>query len=273
MYPDKNGTTIHIDEGHNNFHTKDGRYYAFAQLLKSDGYLIKGNKVKFDNEVFKDIEILVIANAESDGVTHPIVAPTKSAFSKSEIKSLKRWVEKGGSLFLIADHMPFAGASAKLAKEFGFQFYDSYVMYDIKNSIIDFSIEKGTLHKNFITIGRNSNESVNKIRTFTGQGFRTPKKAKSILNLDETQTVFLVDTMRVFNNKVKRFPAKGLSQGAVMNFGKGKIAVFGEAAMFTAQLVGPNRRKGGMNSEEAKENYQLLLNIIHWLDGKLEDEN
>jgi hypothetical protein len=79
--------------------------------------------------------------------------------------------------------------------------------------------------------------------------------------------------MWVFNEKVKRFPAKGLSQGAIMTFGRGKIAVFGEAAMFSAQLAGANRIKVGMNYEEAKENHQLLLNTIHWLDGKLDDKN
>ena len=41
MYPNQNGTIIHIDEGHNNFHTKNRRYFSFAQLLKSDGYRIK----------------------------------------------------------------------------------------------------------------------------------------------------------------------------------------------------------------------------------------
>jgi len=33
----------------------------------------------------------------------------------------------------------------------------------------------------------------------------------------------------------------------------------------------PRQRGGaGMNSEYASENYQFLLNIIHWLDGILE---
>ena len=41
----------------------------------------------------------------------------------------------------------------------------------------------------------------------------------------------------------------------------------------SVQLAGPNRIKVGMNSEEAKENHQLLLNTIHWLDGKLDDKN
>ena len=41
--------------------------------------------------------------------------------------------------------------------------------------------------------------------------------------------------------------------------------------MFTAPLGGPEKIKFGMNNEVAPENYQLLLNIIHWMDGKLED--
>lgn len=273
MYPNQNGTIIHIDEGHNNFHTKDGRYYTFAQLLRSDGYQIKGNTGEFDEEVLKQTNILVIANALPDEMSRPIVAPTQSAFSAAEIQLLKKWVRKGGSLFILADHMPFAGAASELAKAFEIQFYDSFVMNDSLNGILDFDMGKGTLSNNSITKGRNLNEEVNQIRSYTGQGFTIPKNAKSILNLDESQTVHMVDTMWVFNENVERFSAKGLSQGAIMNFGKGKIAVFGEAAMFTAQLAGPSQMKVGMNTDEAKENHQLLLNIIHWLDGKLDDKN
>jgi hypothetical protein len=61
-----------------------------------------------------------------------------------------------------------------------------------------------------------------------------------------------------------------LSQGAYKSNGKGKVAVFGEAAMFTAQLAGPEQRRIGMNSDLAPQNYKLVLNVIHWLDGKLE---
>ncbi len=216
---------------------------------------------------------MVIANALPDEMPRPIVTPTRSAFSQNEIQNLRKWVKRGGSLFIIADHMPFAGAASELAKEFGFDFYDSFVMNDSLSGIIDFDKTTGTLNNNLITKGRNIEEEVNRVRSFTGQGFKIPKNAKSLLKLNKSQTVHLVDTMWVFNEKVKRFPAKGLSQGAIMTFGRGKIAVFGEAAMFSAQLAGPNRIKVGMNSEEAKENHQLLLNTIHWLDGKLDDKN
>lgn len=41
--------------------------------------------------------------------------------------------------------------------------------------------------------------------------------------------------------------------------------------MFTAQLAGVDRIRVGMNTKEVEENYQLLLNIVHWLDDKLEN--
>jgi hypothetical protein len=50
-----------------------------------------------------------------------------------------------------------------------------------------------------------------------------------------------------------------------VKIGKGRVAVFGEAAMFSAQLGGPNRIPVGMNSPDADQNYRLLLNVMHWL--------
>ena len=53
--------------------------------------------------------------------------------------------------------------------------------------------------------------------------------------------------------------------------GKGRVVVFGEAAMFTAQLLGGiSWMKLGMNHKNCPYNYKLFLNCIHWLDGLLE---
>ena len=265
-YPENNGTIVYIDEAHNNFHTKDNRYRAFAKLLESDGYQIAANYAKFDDLSLRDIEIMVIANARPDNMPQPVVAPIPSAFTKKEIEAVKKWVKEGGSLFLIADHMPFAGAASELAAAFGFKCYDSFVMYHPRSGTIDFSIDNQSLTKNIITTGRSKNESVQKVRSFTGQGFEVPDEAVSILNLDESQTVYLTDTVWVFNEEVKTFSAKNLSQGAILSYEKGKVAMWGEAAMFTAQLSARNGQKFGMSSMEAKENFQLLLNLIHWLD-------
>jgi hypothetical protein len=50
-----------------------------------------------------------------------------------------------------------------------------------------------------------------------------------------------------------------------MKVGRGRIAVFGEAAMFSAQLAGSENEPMGMNAPEAMQNHQLLLNVMHWL--------
>jgi hypothetical protein len=38
--------------------------------------------------------------------------------------------------------------------------------------------------------------------------------------------------------------------------------------MFTAQLQG--KAKAGMNQQSANQNFQFLLNVMHWLDGILD---
>jgi hypothetical protein len=53
----------------------------------------------------------------------------------------------------------------------------------------------------------------------------------------------------------------------VLAFGRGRVAVFGEAAMFSAQLAGPERRPMGMNAPEAPQNPRFLLNLVRWLAG------
>ena len=58
-------------------------------------------------------------------------------------------------------------------------------------------------------------------------------------------------------------------QGAALPFGKGRVAAFGEGAMFSAQVSGPQRRPMGMNMPAAGENPQFLLSVLHWLAGLL----
>jgi hypothetical protein len=55
-----------------------------------------------------------------------------------------------------------------------------------------------------------------------------------------------------------------------MNVGKGRVAIFGEAAMFSAQLAGPQKLPMGMNAPVAKQNPQFMLNVMHWLSGLIQ---
>lgn len=264
------GPVVAIDEGHYNFHTADGRYLPFARLLRADGYVVKGYSGEFEKDQLKDVRILVIANALNKINVQNWYLPTPSAFTAEEIEIIRKWVETGGSLFLIADHMPMGGAAADLAAAFGFSFTNGYAVDTVTRGQDYFYRKDNTLLSCSITNGRNANETVNKVATFTGQAFKSPAEATTILRFDERYLLLESDTAWVFNSRTRYTPINGWSQGAYMKYGKGCLVIFGEAAMFTAQLAGPSKAKVGMNSDFANENYKLLLNIIHWLDGKLE---
>ena len=72
-----------------------------------------------------------------------------------------------------------------------------------------------------------------------------------------------------FSDQTPSVPAYGMLQGVTLAYGKGRVAVFGEAAMFTAQLAGEQGAPMGMNHPEAPQNVQFLLNVMHWLSGEL----
>ncbi len=278
-YLTQSGSVILLDEAHYNFHTAEGRYFIFTKILKKDGYQVVSNANAFTPERLKSAKILVIANAlnkinsDESGNETPWQLPTPSAFTVDEIKYVNEWVKSGGSLFLIADHMPFPGAAYDLAKSFGFILYNGFASKikpdQTSNQRLKFDAftkENKTLAIHPITTGRNSKEQVEQVATFGGQAFEIPSEAISLLTFNENYRVLLPDTAWVFSEHTKTIPAKGLSQGAILQYGKGRIAMFGEAAMFSAQLQGKNRLQMGLNSPNAKQNVQFLLNLVHWLD-------
>ena len=106
-YQPGRGPVIMLDEAHFNFHTADGRYLAFAELLRRDGYVVKPSRSRFDKASLKEGQILVIANALAERNQSDWSLPTPSAFSDEEVGAVRDWVNEGGSLLLIADHMPF----------------------------------------------------------------------------------------------------------------------------------------------------------------------
>lgn len=260
------GPVITLDEAHSNFHTLSGRYYPFGQLLQKDGYILKSGHEAFSSSYLSGLKILVIANALSG--TGLWRLPTRSAFSKDEILSLNQWVSGGGSLLLIADHMPFAGAAAQLALSFGFNFIDGFA-HRKDDNLEMFSRGKNNLASSRITNGRNNSERIDSILFFTGQSFIAPKDATVISFLNDDYEILLPEVAWQFNDTTPRLSGQGLVNGAYMEYGKGRVVVMGEAAMFSAQVSGPQRNKAGMNHSDARQNPQFLLNLIHWLDRKL----
>jgi hypothetical protein len=269
-YDKGKGPVIFIDEGHFNFHTREGRYFPFARLLERDGYWTVGYRGAFEERKLSKARILVISNALNEADTAEWTGPGKPAFTDEEIEEVRNWVDKGGSLFLIADHMPMGGAAKGMAVAFGFNFNDGFAVDTTWSGIAYFCRKDGTLTDNIITNGRNSSEKVDTVVTFTGQAFTIPDDAISILQFGKNSILRIPDIPWVINETTPRISIENWSQAAFEKYGKGRVVVSGEAAMFTAQLASPEKIKIGMNSPYAKENYQLLLNIIHWLDKLIE---
>lgn len=266
------GPLVLVDEAHTNFHTTDGRYYAFARLLRRDGYVVRGLREPFTRASLAGARVLVIANALHGRNAQDWTLPTPSAFSPEEIVAVEGWVREGGSLLLIADHMPFPGAADGLAAAFGIGFGNGFA-YDSAGaeSRFRFTRANGLLAEHAITNGRGPAERVDSVDSFTGQAFRVMgADAQPLLTLGPGTVLLMPVEAWDFSPKTPRMRADGMLHGAVLLHGRGRVAVFGEAAMFSAQRAGPDRRPMGMNDPGAPQNVQFLLNVIHWLTGVLD---
>jgi len=273
------GPVVCVDEAHTNFHTLADGFWAFGELLRRDGYVMRPNKARFTPESLRECRVLVIANAQPgspDWNSYPF--PTPPAFQAEEVQAVRGWVTRGGALLLIADHLPLAGAAANLASAFGVTFVngfavDGFETPEQREAALArptlFTTAGQTLKPHAITRGRRQEESVNSIRTFTGQAFQSTQRMTPLLVLPQTFVMLMPEKAWQFKPETPRIPAGGWLQGGVMQVEAGRAAFFGEAAMFTAQVAGPDRIPIGMNGPQAEQNYLFVLNVMHWLSGLL----
>jgi hypothetical protein len=266
-YDSSSSPLVAVDAAHNNFHTIDARYEPFAKLLRFDGYRVTPFTDAFRHGTLDTVDVLVIANALADRNVDDWSLPTPSALTRHEIEAVRAWVAQGGSLLLIADHMPFPGAAADLATAFGFRFTNGYAIDTVSRGFLTFRRADGSLGAHPVTNGRAEGERVDSVRTFTGQAFQGPPDASPLLVLPRHVVSFMTETAGQLDSTTTLLPAAGSWQGAVRELGSGRVAVFGEAAMFTSQVVGSGGTSIGMGAPGARQNQQLLLNLMHWLSG------
>jgi len=268
-WPAGAGPHVALDGGHHNFHKVDGRYLSFATLLRRAGYRVDGLDGSFTPASLEGVDLLVIANAlnERNELGDDWALPTPSAFTPAEIDAVRAWVERGGALLLIADHMPFGGAAHDLAAAFGFETTNDFAFEHEQRGTMAFRRSDGSLAGHAITDGDRPGARVDSVVTFTGEALRAPPGATSLLNLRPGTISLEPDTAWAFRDDTPRVDVGGWSQGAVARVGQGRVAVFGEAAMFSAQLAGPQRVPMGMNAPVAAQNPRFLLNLMLWLAG------
>jgi hypothetical protein len=283
-YGAKDHPRVAIDEAHHNFHTMDGRYKPLADLLTNDGYEVAANKEKFQPQTLRSLRVLIVANAEDEAEGEETSGP---AFTDAECDIVRDWVSDGGALLLVADHAPFGAAAASLARQFGVSMGKGFVFdvvdFDTSPSNIVFR-DKG-LGDHPILRGRNPNERIRKVVTFTGQSLSVPGIGVPLLKFGPTsheaesraELELALEASRVpgaaSTSLRHATPAAGRAQAVALVFGKGRVVILGEAAMLTAQVsksTDPSApdHKFGMNAP-GNDDRQFALNILHWLSSAL----
>ena len=284
------GPVVVLDEAHANFHTADGRYRPFADLLRNDGYTVLAGETAFDAEALSGVDVLVVANA----LPPHGAAPGTQAVTEREADAVRDWVRDGGSLLLIADHTPFGGAVEDLGRRFGVAMGKGWV-WDYRESgdgittQLVSSRENGRLGDHPLLRGRDASEEVTTVRSFSGQSLGVPPGATVLMRLGETarEAPSGPDLEAIgealesdappgsFEAAVEAHsaPVGGRAQGAALTFGEGRVVVLGEAAMLSAQVATladpPVTIRVGMNVP-GYDNRQFLLNTLHWLSGLLD---
>jgi hypothetical protein len=236
---------------------------------------VRRNAEPLSLAVLRDVDVLVIVNAAGGsnpklfGINlEPLRRGSREApaFRDGEIVAVREWVEHGGALLLVADHYPFGTAAAGLAAAFGITMNGGFaeVSHQYANqrdpAAIEFSRENGLLADHPITHGRSHEERVDRVRSFTGQSLSAAPEI-SLLRLPATAVEHVPPPPRF------RSQPAGNAQAVAFERGRGRVAVFGEAGMLTAQIDADGERFG-MNVA-GLDNRQLALNVLHWLSRLL----
>jgi hypothetical protein len=169
--------------------------------------------------------------------------------------------------------MPFPGCAEKLGAAFGLRFNNGFAFETEQEEIVGegwltFSRSDESLGNHAITHGRSVGEGIDSVMSFTGQAFQSDVNVRPLLTIGADVVSFMPERAWEFHYTTPQIPVEGWLQGAVLSLGSGRIAAFGEAAMFSAQI-----RDGspmGMNAPGAEQNFQFVLNVMHWLSGLLD---
>lgn len=271
------GPIVLYDEGHRNTHTMNGGYKPLADLIRSDGYELRGTRDPLSVAALEGVSVLAVVLPRGSNDTND-----DPAFADSETGIVDRWVRGGGSLLLVTDHWPYGSAAASLAERFGIHLGKGLVQDPAHHdpsrgdSHLVFSADNGLLREHPIVEGRSSSERIRRVLTFTGQSILGPPGAVSFLALSDDATERPPTAPRVERDggdvRVSMeygdpMPAAGRAQAIALDVELGRVVVLGEAGMLRAQRD-RGRERVGMNVP-GYDNRQLALNILHWLSRVL----
>ncbi len=269
-YKKGTGPILLIDKAHSPY-LQRGSYDPFAKLVRDDGFQTNYLETKITENTLARTQILIVVNSyQKSFAEFPLLQPP-SAYESSEIAAIKNWVTKGGRLLIIADHAPFAGGTSALAEAFGFIYFNGYVFkkssLPFRHGNINYQLKGGLNQEHPIVSGEYVSEKIEQFFTFTGSAFIPPAEAMKLLTVPEGYVAIMTQSLRREAETAPKINVSGLSAGSTMKFGDGRLAIFAEAAAFSAQTV--NKIKTiGMNNPKGAKNPLFVLATMRWLaDG------
>lgn len=251
---------------HRSVFVAQGLHRPLAKLAQGDGFR---TSVAEDAQAGDAAILVFINNYLANWRDFPAMEPP-SAFSGEEIAALKAWVEQGGSLLVLADHAPLGGGASALLAEFGFTMLNGHAAEEklaqagYAHVEHDFTATSGLDGAHPIVAGGMGRSKIARFHGFGGQAFIPPAQAATLLRFPTGWSAIFTYNLQREMATAPRIDASGMAQGAVMDFGKGRIAVFGEAGGFSAQLQ-PDGRKSGFNTPEGADNPEFVLAVLRWL--------
>lgn len=264
-YPAGRGPVLWFDEGHQNLVTRTGLFSPLVAVVEADGYRTASVTGTLTAPVLARTALLVIGEPGAAEDSGSGAAP---AFAEQEVHAVTDWVSRGGSLLLLVDHMPTSGAAASLGAALGFVLHNGFVIdWDAWDDTL-FVRTDGTLATHAVTEGATPAERVTEVAAFFGAAFEA-EAAEPVLVIGAGYDLFFPSEPWAITESTPRRPAAGMYMGATRRVGQGRVAVFSDASMFSAQ-ISQFGAKMGMNTASGRQNQQLLLNVLHWLDGRLD---
>lgn len=268
-----NGPVACFDHAHNNSHTSDGLYRPFAMLLQKDGFRMRVIESDLRRGMPGECRLFISVNA-AGGKTYKLFGlnlPTKSrerrpepAFDRVEIDTIRSWVERGGSVLLVADHHPYGASASTLARALGVDMTGGFTeasnidpAHPRDRSRLVYSTENRLLGNHPIINGRSKEEHVRRVETFTGQSLGSASGVPLLLLGDSA--VDHVPATPAFQERT----AAGRSQAVAIALQKGRAVIMGEAGALTAQIDDKGNQFG--MQLPGNDNEQFALNILHWL--------
>lgn len=246
-----------------------GSFEPFKILAESDGFQVAYLNEPVTSANLAGTDLFIIANAYTRNYKNYSTLEAPSVYTDDEIAMLVEWVKKGGSMLILADHSPFAGGTIQLANAFGFTYMTGIAisknsLSERINSHIDFTKENKLLAEHPITDGSSGRKPISHFYAFEGQAIIPPSQATSILTIPSYFETLLGFDPEVDFYSSPRLDSGGLSQGATLEFGNGRLMIMGETGGFTAQII-DGIAGTGFEEPVADENKEFVLAALRWL--------